>query len=77
MTAAVTTAEAVAGLLALFVIVVAVLTLVRVLLKREDSAWHQMRIGFFVERDRSKPERDPELEVYDWEQPPPEHKDGP
>lgn len=75
MVGTVTTAEAISGLLALFVVVVAVLTLVRVLLKREDLAWARLRIGFFVERDRSSRERDPDLEVYDWEQPPPVKKD--
>lgn len=69
MIGAITNAEAISGLLALFVIVVAVLTLARIVLKREDASWRRMRFGVFVERDRSMHDRRDSSD-YDWEDEP-------
>lgn len=72
MIAALDRVDAVAGVVALFVLVVAVLTFARIVLKREALSWARLRVGFFVERDRSEHEREREPEQYDWDPPPEE-----
>lgn len=42
-----------------FLVIMVVGALVRILLNRQDPAWRRIRIGFFVERDRTeKPTED-------------------
>lgn len=48
------------GVLAFFVLI-ALITIVRIILNREASAWRGLRVGFFVERDHA-PEQDPPKE---------------
>ena len=43
------------GVVAFFALV-ALITIIRIILRREDTAWHGLRVGFFVERDRGDQE---------------------
>ena len=34
----------------IFFALIALITIIRIILKREDTAWKGMRVGFFIER---------------------------
>lgn len=36
-----------------FFALIALVSIVRIILRREESAWRRLRVGFFIERDRA------------------------
>jgi len=52
-----TTAETITGGVIVFFALLALVTIIRVILRREDATWRGLRVGFFVERDRKEDER--------------------
>lgn len=51
-------AIAIAGLIALGIVA----ALIRILLSKQDPAWQKIRVGFFIERDRTKTPSREEME---------------
>jgi hypothetical protein len=45
------------GVLAFFALI-AIITLIRIVMNRESSAWRGMRVGFFVERNHVPEEKE-------------------
>jgi hypothetical protein len=58
---ALSTATEITGVIVLFFLLMGLLTLLRLILRKEEPLWRAIRIGFFVERvsHESEPVEDP------------------
>ena len=55
------TAETITGAVIVFFALIALVTIIRIILRREETSWRGIRVGFFIERHgRTRPNDDSE-----------------